>query len=290
VSRFFSTKRLLALLASLIVLGVLVNVTLKPRTSLTWPEKFVIDTLSRIDGWIYQPVYHFSMWLQDIKEWRAVFAENAMLKKELSDYRAMQASLQLLLADNQRLRNEVGGLKALTGFRRWAANVTGRSPDHWTAQITIDIGSRDGIHKDLAVMDSGGALIGRVAQVALDSSKVQLITDAQTTEGISAMAFSADGKETVYGIVTGASAGDGDDVAMKFIQPQAPVMAGMMVVTSGYSTVFPKGILIGKIVSVNMDPNGLTKTATIRPAANLDQLEEVFVIEKDSAPSALQVP
>jgi len=53
-----------------------------------------------------------------------------------------------------------------------------------------------------------------------------------------------------------------------------------IVVTSGLGGVFPKGLLIGKVIDVYEDPSGLTKDCLIEPATKLSRLEEVLVILK----------
>ena len=71
---------------------------------------------------------------------------------------------------------------------------------------------------------------------------------------------------------------------MGLIDREAQLKPGQKVVTSGLSDIFPAGILIGEITSSQMEDSGLTQKAKIKPAANLDRLEEVFVVERlDSA-------
>jgi rod shape-determining protein MreC len=65
---------------------------------------------------------------------------------------------------------------------------------------------------------------------------------------------------------------------MDFIGRDAKVFANSTVITSGLGGVFPKGIRIGTLEPAALSESGLYKSARLRPAADLNRLEEVFVI------------
>jgi rod shape-determining protein MreC len=52
------------------------------------------------------------------------------------------------------------------------------------------------------------------------------------------------------------------------------------VITSGLGGVFPKGLMIGKVVDVKPDQYGLNQTALVKPGANFYDIENVIVIKR----------
>lgn len=276
MTRFFNNKRLLTLLLSLIVLVVLVSFSIKERERITWPEKVLIDTFSSIQKFLYQPVGHIAGFIDEIQHLRALYDENAQLKANLKEYAILSTRLQELEQRNAQLEKMLQ-LKTPNVSQRWAANVTGRSPDKWNSSILIDVGEKDGIKKNMAVVSPDGGLVGRVTEVGYANSKVLLITDTNRM-GISAVV-----QETrAVGIVSGSSS-DSGSVEIGLIDREAELKKGQKVVTSGLSDIFPAGILIGEITDYQMEDSGLTKKAKIKPAANMNRLEEVFVVQRVDA-------
>ena len=67
MTRFFTSKRLMVLLASFILLAALVGLTLREREKPTWPESFLIDTFGWVQGGVYAPVQHVAGLLEEIR-------------------------------------------------------------------------------------------------------------------------------------------------------------------------------------------------------------------------------
>ncbi|BCJ85074.1 rod shape-determining protein MreC [Effusibacillus dendaii] len=281
MARFFSNKRLLALLISLILLTVLVSFTVRERANVTWPEKILIDVTSWMQGLVYRPVSHLSGFIDDVEQIFSLYQENAALKENLRDYATLNARLKEAEQRNKQLQTMLNfrdGDKSRP-YKMYPANVTGRSPDKWNSSIVIDKGEKDGVKKDMAVIAPEGGLVGRVMEVGEFSSKVLLITDTNRM-GISAM----EQETRAVGIVNGSSSSPGA-VEMGLIDREARLAAGQTVVTSNLSDIFPPGIPIGTITSVALEDTGLTRKAILKPTANLDRLEVVFYLERDSTPA-----
>jgi rod shape-determining protein MreC len=281
VSRLFNTKRLLVLLVSLILLTMLVSVTIKERESATWPEQFLVDTFSWIQNLINKPALKTAGLFEDIRKLKDVYQENEQLKESLAKYQGLQVKVNELEAENARLREALSFKEKADSYRTWVANVTGHSPNEWNSTITIDKGQKDGIQKNMAVVTTEGGLIGRVIEVESFSSKVLLITD---TEKVGISALVQNGNNRAFGIVTGGSTPG--TVEMSLIDRDANIQKGQKVVTSGLSDMFPKGLLIGEVTDVSFDETGLTKIAKIKPAADINHLEEVMVVERVDAPES----
>lgn len=279
MTRLFTNRRLLALLFSIIVLAGLVSLTIKDRNKITWPEKLVLDSVSWMQHLLYVPVAHLSGYFEDIQQITSIYQENQLLKKNMINYASMNSHLTELEKENQRLRTMLDFKSKTTDYKMWPANVTGRSLDRWNSTITIDKGQKDGVIKDMAVISGDGGLIGRVSAVGTFSSEVVLITDSNKS-GISARVQESD----AVGIVTGSTNQFGG-VEMGLIDREAKIEKGNHVVTSGLSDLFPKGIMIGTVTDISVDETGLMQSVKIKPAANLNNLQEVFVVQRVDQPN-----
>lgn len=285
VSRLFTNRRLFILLASFIVLTAVAGLTLRGSSRGTsWPERIVMDVQNTVGGWIYRPVSAVTGFLQGISNLHNMYVQNAQLKSELQNYAALKS--QLLDAQSANAQ-----LSKMLGFKQTAAknlqlvpgHVVGRDPSQWNSDITIDVGLSEGVHNNMAVISADGSLVGRVVAAAEYSSKVVLITDTQVGDGVSAKVATGNSQEP-FGIVVGSSTTTGL-LGMEFLSPVAQLQPGQSVVTSGLSSIFPPGLLIGNIVSVRTGQQGLTKSAVIQPAADLNYLQNVFVVSvKGSKP------
>jgi rod shape-determining protein MreC len=283
VGGLFNNKRLFGILAALVVLMIVAGLTLRKREHVTWPEKIVMDLVSWTQGVFYKPVYNISVFFQDVNQLKSVYEENAKLKANLNNYANLQAQYLDLLDENKRLRAALQFGDKNKGYEMVAAAVNGRVPSYWNSVVLIDKGSSDGIKPDMPVVTPDAGLVGRVDEVATHSAKVVLVTDTDK-QGISAVVLN---EKRPFGIVTGSSEYPGK-LEMSFISKLDQVKRGDLVETSGYSDIFPKGIVIGKITDIKDDPTGLTQTAYIEPTADLNHLEDVLVVKRSVPDSPLQ--
>jgi rod shape-determining protein MreC len=272
----------MVLLASFILLSALVGLTIREREKPTWPEAFLIDTFGWVQGVIYKPVHHIAGFFEDAQNIKDLYNENAQLKANLNDYASMSVQLQELEQENQQLKANANLKNTWSNLDVVATNVIGRSPSTWNSEITVDVGSKDGIQKDMAVITSSRGLVGRVTEVTPYHSKVLLITD-KVNMGISAIVQNSDATNPAYGIVSGVtqdlSQNQKASVQMSLITLLTQVKPKQQVVTSGLSE-FPKNLIVGTVVKVSPDKLGLTQTAEIEPAANLNNLDILYVVKK----------
>ncbi len=282
---FFGNKRLIIVLVGLVLLIAVMGFTSKDRGALTWPEKFLKDTFSVVQGIFYTPAQAFSAFVQDVRDAYHVYEENRVLKASLDQYAQVTAQLQLLEAENEELRKQLDAKKTLTGFQLRFAEVVARSSEYWNNVLTIDKGSKSGIKKDMAVITNRG-LIGRVQSVANFSSTVELLTNVEATNHISAVII---GKQvvngtTVYKQMNGIIE-EYDSKANMLIMRRIPlgekVEPNQQVLTSGLGGVIPRGLPIGHVVRVQPDDYGLTQTAYIQASADFGQLNQVMVVERE---------
>jgi len=197
---------------------------------------------------------------------RNLKTENEELKRQLA---AAQVAMQeqRALADRARGYQELLELRNRVSLATAAAEVIGAaaSPDFRT--LTIDKGRRDGLRPDMAVISPAG-VVGRLVVPSARSAKVQLLVDRNAAAGVLVE------RTRAQGVVVGA----GDDrLLMQYVSEAADVAVGDVVVTSGIDTIYPKGLVVGRVEVV--EKNGPAfKRIVIKPAVDFSRIEEVLVV------------
>jgi len=200
----------------------------------------------------------------------------------LNDIQRYREEISILRVENDRLQlagEENARLSALADMRqRYAqlpmigARVIGHNPNDWQRRFFLDRGADDGIANNMAVIGDGG-LLGVIRQVDPGRSQFVSIIDSQ---------FSV----AVMSARTGDIGMAGGDIRlmqqglirMDRIEATAQIMPGDEIRTSTHSSIFPPGILVGTVESINANPDGHTRHAIIRPTTNLDNIEMVLIV------------
>ncbi len=161
-----------------------------------------------------------------------------------------------------------------------AARVIGGSPDSGSLVVNIDRGSRDGIRRDMGVITPDG-VVGKILAVYPDISQVLLLGDKESGVG----ALLADTR------TQGPVKGTGEPLlSLDYISSDEKVTVGEAVLTSGQDRIFPKDLPVGKVVEFTSDPKSPFMKIRIKPAAHLDRLEEVLVLQTRQELNLKKVP
>lgn len=281
--QFFLNKRLIVLLVSIILLVALIGISLKERKSLTWPEQFVKDTVGVVERVFQKPANYVAGFFENVEDIKRTYEENKQLKEKLDKYAELSVKVTELEKDNARLRETIDKEASLRDYNPIHASVISRNPDKWYDLVAIDKGAQHGIEKDMAVMTSKG-LVGRVKSVSQFTSTVELVSSLDRTNRISAV---VEGQESIFGLIEGY---DKEKKSLVFtkIPSDVKVEKGQIVVTSGLSDIFPKGLVIGEITDVEPDKYGLTQKAYVKPAADLNDVDHVIVTQRVKPSAALE--
>lgn len=274
---FFSNRRLIILLVCIIILVGLIGYSMSDRRSASWPEQFINDSVSWVQSVFSKPAHFVAGFFENMNEMKNLYKENQILKSHLDEYAALQVEVNDLRKQNEELKGALGVRDNFYNYTVRAAMIIHRSPDRWNEFIGINKGAQDGIKENMAVMTSKG-LIGKVHQVSQFSATIQLLTDQDRTNRISAF---VEGDETIYGFIEGIDMETGN---LKFtkINIEAEMEEGQLVVTSGLGGIFPAGLPIGEIVYYDTDEFGLTQTAYVKPSADFNRLDYVLIIERET--------
>jgi rod shape-determining protein MreC len=192
--------------------------------------------------------------------------DNRLLVEENRNLRAVLTQSDEVRLENERLRLLLD-FKEAQDIETLPARVVAEDASSWFRTVMIDKGSEHGVAEGLPVVVAEG-VVGRVVRSSPRFAKVLLITDAS-----SAIASLLQ-KNRARGI----SRGQGDELAFNFVLRQADVKLGDRVVTSGMGGVFPKGLVVGNVKSVDRQEFGLFQTIKVSPSVDFSHLEEVLVL------------
>lgn len=189
------------------------------------------------------------------------------LKAENEQLRSRNAELEETNQSTQRLQGLLD-LKNTYNLQSTGARVISGSTDSFNNTIVIDKGTSSGLAVGMPVVDSGG-VIGQIIECSPTTSIVRLITDEKS--GVAAMVQSS----RAQGMLMGSAS---RQITLNLINTNQKVAVGDTVVTSGLGGVFPKGLPLGKVTSVEAAPGSLYYTIVVEPYGNVSTNEEVMVI------------
>ena len=274
--QFFMNKRLIILLVSIIILVALIGFSLRDRDQLSWPEQFIKDTTGLVQSAVSRPTQYIAGFFKNLQDLQNTYTENKELKTRLDELARLEAEVQMLKKDNAELKEILDKKDSLSEFEPKQATVIGRNPDRWNEILIINKGKKDGIDQDMPVITANG-LIGKVKSSQTFTSTVQLLSSMDPTNRISAEIQGKD--ESYFGLIEGYDKEKGL-LLLKRIPAEAKVEKGQTVISSGKGGVFPKSLLIGKVVDVIPAEYGLTQTAYVKPGANFYDIEHVMVVKR----------
>jgi len=264
-------------LVTVLILIVVIFIGIIPGSPLRNISKPVTSLVSPIQGWVKSAGDTLTDFKAAIFDGVAIREENESLKEEM-------AQLQYELTQNEEAAIRYEELKdalhikdAFSNYEIFGASILSREADEWFSVIRVGCGSSDGVDLDVfesyAVVDVEMNLVGRVIETGNDESKILPLLH----EGFSVsckvnevngatMVVSGDSelKKSNLCLVTGISA----DMV---IEP------GDEIVTTGDGGLFPEGIPVGTIVSVDYS-NPMSVTATLEPYSDIGSLKDVFIM------------
>jgi rod shape-determining protein MreC len=150
--------------------------------------------------------------------------------------------------------------------RTLAADVIAGDASSFFRTVTINRGTSDGLRRDLAVIAPAGVVGRVVGDPASRAARVQLLIDRSAGAGALIERSRAGG----------VAVGDGSGLRLEYVSALADVAVGDVVVTSGLDGIYPKGFVIGSVVSIEAASG--SRTIVVRPSVDFSSLEEVLVV------------
>ena len=203
---------------------------------------------------------------------RAIANEEAA-RRELAQQAERAHRVEQLLAENAHLRALLE-LRPSLNVRAQAAQVLYEASDPYSRKVVIDRGATSGIVVASPVINETGVL-GQVTRVYPLSSEVTLLTDKDAAIPL---------LNSRTQVRSAAVVGGG--MEMRFMAGNADVQVGDLLTTSGVDGVYPPGLPVAKVISVDRKVDSGFARIVLKPTAQPDGVRHVMVIE----PIGLQMP
>lgn len=266
--RDFLKRHQISLLITLLVLVValIYSTNLRKKTTTTLFERAVLTLTEPLQqavvrtGASIKGLWSNYLWLVDTRQ------QNIATMRANRELRARLLAVNETSLENIRLRKLLDFVEA-DPRKVLPALVVAEDASSWARTIIIDKGLRHGVHEGTPVVVAEG-VVGRVIKVAASSSRVLLVTDASSS---------------IAGLVQrtrtrGVVRGNGRQLNLEFALRNDFIEEDDLVVTSGMGGVFPKGLVVGRVATVQRKEFGLFQQIELAPAVDFSRLEEVLVL------------
>ncbi len=204
--------------------------------------------------------FHFSDF------WNAVAKQREYLEK-IANLKSQLIRLQEMERENARLKKLLDFSHEID-FKTIGTRVIGEDNTPWRRIVILDKGSRKGLKTDMVLVTQEG-LAGRILDVGPTTARAILLPDPDSR--VSALTSTS----RVQGVVAGTGM---QKLVMKYLALDAELTIGEDVITSGVGSIFPKGLRIGRIESIEKDPDGLHLQAFVIPSVAFSKLEETLCL------------
>jgi rod shape-determining protein MreC len=237
-----------------------------------------------------KPIAFFNRLNTKLKTLDEAQAEVSKLDKEVAELQLRNQLLADKGAENARLR-EMLGYREASQYHLRACQVVSREPSSWWDTVQVNVGWQDepNLAKDQPVVSPRG-VVGKTGNVSRYVTDVILMVSENCSISATvenpATANSPDAQKTPdHGIVQGQ--GNFEEgkprVRIRYLPKNSHVTVGQFVVTSGLGPYFPAGLRLGTVTEVpeltqTYPTFGLYREAVIEPTADLNQLDELFIV------------
>ena len=254
-----------------VLLSGLVTVTSAMKTG-GWGARAVQSFLTPFRSATSALVRQVERYYDYIFKYEYLQAENEALRAQIVSMEEGVRSADSLQRENERLHQLLNLSAEHEDYHYASAYIISWVDSNWKSAFTIGKGTNSGIHEGLVAVTEYGQVVGLVTEAGSNWANITTVLD-------SALDISATVASTGYnGVVEGALAtGSEGLLRMNYLPTDSVLRNNDQVLTTG-STVYPRGLIIGYITDANFDQTGVAKYALLRPAADLDNLEQVFII------------
>jgi rod shape-determining protein MreC len=267
---FFTTKVKIVLVAALLLSAALA--VIGSLTGMNPGDMLVKGVLTPLRTGLSTMTDHAERLYGYLFDYEALVAENEALKAELAKLQEDAANAAAVQRENDRLRDLVELRKKHPDYELVDSYVIGRSSVDWTSTLTVNVGKRSGVDVGMVAITANGEVVGLVTEAGTNYAVIKTVLD-------SSLEISASSATSGYsGMVQGAYTSDlAGKLRMDYISSLAVIRNNDQVVTAG-STVYPRNLVLGRIVDAGYDDFGTAKYAYLQPAVDVDGLEQIFIL------------
>ena len=202
-----------------------------------------VDYLLPITKIISSPVTSINNMSLRIKNIQYLENENLQLKEEIIRLKKWQTLAIKNSRENRVFKKLLNSTSSEVDIIKTAA-IIGQNKDIFSNTVSINAGLNYNIVKDLAVINEKG-LVGKTILSTNSNSKVLLINDSSSSIPVKTLS------DNSYSMLTGSA--DGKFLISSYTQNNQLPRLGDLLVTSGNAKIFPRDILVAKVIKVNSD-------------------------------------
>lgn len=271
MKKLFNTK-VKVVLALSVVLAVLTALTSALYAGATPGQTVVQTILAPFRSGFHAMTRLAERYYGYIFQYESLESENEALNRKLTAMEEEVRSADSLQRENERLRQLLKLSEDHEDYNFSSAYIVAWDSSNYKSTFTINKGTNSGLDAGMVAVTEFGQVVGLITEVGPNWATVTTVLD-------SSMQISGSVASSGYtGIVQGAFAtGQEGKMRMDYLPTVAVIRNNDQVVTTG-STVYPKGLIIGYIEDADFDKTGVAKYAILTPAADFDNLEQVFIV------------
>ncbi|MFL6710535.1 MAG: rod shape-determining protein MreC [Massilia sp.] len=213
------------------------------------------------------------------------FSTLSKLQQEVRELKSAQVAAaaqmqqaQLQMAENAQLRKLMGAREHLP-VKSMMSEILYDARDPATRKVVLDRGMREGVKLGRPVIDNAG-VVGQVTRVFPFTSEVTLLTDKE--QAIPVQVLRNGLRSVAYG------RGQSGVLDLRFVAPNADIVVGDVLITSGMDGIYPAGLAVAKVVQVESNAGGVFGRVVCQPLGGVDRHRQLLILL--DAPDVLPRP
>lgn len=230
---------------------------------------FMRSPIGTVMDWTAQRVDSFAGILSGPRDVQVAQQRIQELESRVAELERRNAELQDRQSEYELYVEMFNRASQAPQFERVTASVIGRDTSPVFQSIIVDKGTDDGVVPGMPV-ESPGGLVGQVYRASPQAAQILLLTD--NISSIAARLSASRATGMVFGN------GTGGPLTMDWIDQEAQVEVGDVVLTSGLGGQFPQDLVIGRVVEVERSEAELFQRATVQPAVDFNALEMILIL------------
>lgn len=199
--------------------------------------------------------------------------ENDALRRYVAELEEQLRRSESAVEENERLREVLGLQSDHPDYVLTEAAVTERAISNWSAALTLNRGTADGVDIGQCVTDEYGNLVGVITDAGYNWSRVTTLLDTESAVGATVQRTGdvavAEGDLELMG---------SNCLALRYLTDPDALISGDQVVTSGLGGYLPGGLVIGAVREVRIDDGGVNRYAVVKARVEPRSLVQVFII------------
>jgi rod shape-determining protein MreC len=276
----FKIKNKLAVMIILLSVGFLflIGYSLK-RDKVSVLENGTGVVINVFQGALYKVTGTVSNSIEFVVHYADVKKENDQLKKRNQELEKMVSDYDFINGDNVQLRAMFNFKNERAEFNYIGCDIVAKSGVNYLEGYTVNRGYKDGIRNGMVVIVAEG-LVGQVTSVADSYAKIQCLSNENIGVSITIQSTNEN-----LGVIKGYRDSSNTQLAKIYFLPvDSKIKKDDVILTSGTGRVYPRGIRIGNVLSVENDVGKVQKTAMVKPYVDFNSLQQVYVVVPKEMP------